>query len=45
VIYVAVFAEAVFMLHAFQKKTPRTSKRDLELAVQRYKDLTRSLKT
>jgi phage-related protein len=44
VIYVATFAEAVFVLHAFQKKSQQTPKRDLDLAVQRYKDLARSLK-
>ena len=32
VIYVASFAEAIFVLHAFQKKTQRTSKRDIDLA-------------
>jgi len=44
VIYVATFAEAVFVLHAFQKKSQQTPKRDIDLAVQRYKDLARSLK-
>jgi phage-related protein len=36
-IYVAKFAEAVFVLHAFQKKTPKTSKPDIDLAAHRYK--------
>ena len=27
----------LFMLHAFQKKTPRTSRSDLELAARRYR--------
>jgi phage-related protein len=44
VIYVATFAEAVFVLHAFQKKSQRTPKRDIDLAAQRFKDLARSLK-
>jgi phage-related protein len=44
VVYVATFAEAVFVLHAFQKKSQQTPKRDIDLAVQRYKDLARSLK-
>ena len=44
VIYVATFVEAVFVLHAFQKKSQRTPKRDIELAAQRFKDLARSLK-
>lgn len=36
-IYVAKFAEAIYVLHAFQKKTQKTAKGDLELAVRRYK--------
>ena len=44
VIYVASFAEAVFVLHAFQKKAQKTPKREIDLAIQRYKDLARSLK-
>ncbi len=43
-IYVASFEEAVFVLHAFQKKTQRTSPRDIELASKRFKELARSLK-
>src|SRR5262245_13357134 len=35
VIYVATFADAVYVLHAFQKKTQRTSPRDLKLAESR----------
>lgn len=31
-IYVAAFAEAVYVLHAFGKRTQRTAKRDLDLA-------------
>lgn len=41
VIYVATLANAVYILHAFQKKTQTTSKRDLALAVQRYVNLMR----
>ena len=44
VVYVATFAEAVFVLHAFQKKTQRTEKRDIDLAALRFKELARSLK-
>lgn len=36
-IYVAKFEAAVYVLHAFQKKTQKTSKTDLELAQVRYK--------
>jgi phage-related protein len=41
VMYVAQFSEAVFVLHAFQKKTPRTSERDLTLARTRFRTLGR----
>ncbi len=37
VIYVAKFADAVYVLHAFQKKTQKTAKADIELAAKRYK--------
>jgi len=36
-IYVAKFAEAIYVLHAFQKKARKTAKADLELAARRYK--------
>lgn len=39
IIYVAKFAEAVYVLHCFQKKTQKTSKPDLDLAVKRYREL------
>jgi phage-related protein len=39
VIYVAKFAEAVYVLHCFQKKTQKTSRPDLELADKRYREL------
>ena len=42
VIYVATQPEAVYVLHAFQKKSQVTSKRDLDLAEARLKELTRS---
>lgn len=38
-IYVARFAEAVFVLHAFEKKSRKTSRPDLELARTRFKTL------
>lgn len=41
VVYVAAFAEAVYVLHAFTKKTQRTSQRDLALAQSRFKELKR----
>lgn len=36
-IYVARFEAAVYVLHAFQKKTQQTAKADVELAQVRYK--------
>jgi phage-related protein len=44
VIYTARLAEAVFVLHAFQKKTQRTSQRDLEIARTRFSELMRARK-
>ena len=39
VMYVAKFADAIYVLHAFAKKTQQTSKKDIELASQRYREL------
>lgn len=39
VLYVAKFADAVYVLHAFQKKTQKTSRKDIEVAQRRYKQL------
>lgn len=39
VIYVAKFAEAVYVLHCFQKKTEKTSRTDVDVASQRYRQL------
>lgn len=36
VIYVAKMADAVYVLHAFQKKTQKTRREDIELAARRY---------
>jgi len=36
VMYVAKFANAVYVLHAFQKKTKKTARYDIELAAKRY---------
>jgi len=41
VIYVAKFAEAVYVLHAFEKKSRKTARLDIELARQRYRNLVR----
>lgn len=39
VIYVAKFADAVYVLHAFQKKTSKTRREDIELARSRYRQI------
>ena len=33
----AKFPEAIYVLHAFQKKTGRTARADIELANERYR--------
>jgi len=43
IIYVAKFADAVYVLHCFQKKTQKTSRLDLDLAKSRYRELTTEL--
>ena len=37
VVYVAKFDEAVYVLHAFQKTSRKTSQADIDLATKRYK--------
>lgn len=44
VIYLAKLAEAVFVLHCFEKKTQKTAKPDLELAEKRYRELLKELR-
>jgi phage-related protein len=39
IFYVAKFAEAVYVLHAFQKKTQKTTKQDIEIGQQRYQQM------
>jgi phage-related protein len=39
VIYLAIRPEAVYVLHCFQKKTEKTSQRDVDLAQQRFKEI------
>ena len=41
VIYTARMADAVYVLHAFQKKTQATPQRDLDIARKRYATLQR----
>jgi phage-related protein len=42
-VYVAKFADAVYVLHCFQKKTEETSKHDLEIIRTRHKALIQEL--
>ncbi len=39
VFYVAKFQEAVYVLHAFEKKQQKTSKRNIELGRERLSEL------
>jgi phage-related protein len=39
VLYVAKFGNAVHVLHAFQKKTQKTRREDIELAQRRYRQI------
>ena len=43
--YLAKLAEAVYVLHCFQKKTEQTSEKDIQLARKRYKDLMKERRT
>jgi phage-related protein len=45
VVYVAKLADAVFVLHCFQKKTPKTSKHDIDTAKRRLKELMKDIAT
>ena len=44
VIYIARLKDAVYILHCFQKKTPKTSAQDIALASKRYNELMRGAK-
>ena len=39
VLYVAKFAETIYVLHCFQKKTQKTSQADLDKATRRFNEL------
>ncbi len=45
VFYVAKFADRVYVLHAFQKKGRKTSKRDIEIGRARYKRMREDLES
>lgn len=44
VVYTARLAHAVIVLHAFQKKTQTTSKRDIDIAKERFTEFMRGYK-
>jgi len=39
VLYVATFSEAIYVVHAFEKRTRKTAIRDVELARRRFRAL------
>jgi phage-related protein len=41
-IYLATFREAIYVLHAFQKKTQHTARSDIELTASRFRQVNRS---
>jgi len=43
ILYVAKLADAVYVLHCFQKKTQKTSKVDVDLAAKRYREVLKEL--
>jgi phage-related protein len=45
IIYVAKFSEAIYVLHAFEKKTQKTPKPDIEIARIRFRALVNERKT
>lgn len=42
VLYVSKFAEAIYVLHAFEKKSQKTAQRDLAVATERFGQLLRT---
>ena len=44
IFYVAKFAGVVFVLHAFEKKTQKTSKKDIELGQERLREVKKWLR-
>ena len=44
VLYVAKYEEAIYVLHAFQKKAQKTPKRDIDIAKTRFRELERERK-
>ena len=44
VIYIAKLKQFVYVLHCFQKKTQRTSKKDIDLAKSRFRELEKEIR-
>ena len=44
VVYIATLADAVHVLHAFEKKSQKTAQRDIDLATARLRQLRRGLR-
>ena len=42
VVYVTKFAEAIYVLHVFAKKSQKTASTDIDLARARYRELLRA---
>jgi len=42
-IFVAKFKDKVYILHCFQKKSQKTAKKDIDLALKRYTDLVKGI--
>lgn len=42
VIYLTALHDAIYVLHAFQKKTQQTGRSDIQLAAGRFRQVTRS---
>jgi phage-related protein len=45
VIYIAKLKDALYVLHCFQKKTQKTSQKDLDISHQRLRELLQGLKS
>lgn len=41
IIYTANFADKIYILHSFQKKTEQTDKRDIDLARKRFRSISK----
>ena len=45
VLYIAKYEKVIYVLHSFQKKTQKTSRRDMNIAKTRFRKLERDPKT